>query len=120
MPTTPAAISWSSGSRATRFICGRTCGTRKGGGSTGISACAALKDARWIVVPTLFVPLEDTRLEKKGAQSAKIVELTDLQWEFFFTCWRYNLDFYHRRPATMAKFALGIPLYYTVIRALWS
>lgn len=72
----------------------------------------ALKDARWIVVPTLFVPLEDTRLEKKGARSAKIVELTDLQWEFFFTCWRYNLDFYHRRPMTMAKFALGIPLYY--------
>jgi radical SAM superfamily enzyme YgiQ (UPF0313 family) len=75
----------------------------------------ALKDARWIVVPTLFVPLDDTRLEKKGAASAKIVELSDLQWEFFFTCWRYNLDFYHRNPRTMMKFAAGIPLYYAML-----
>jgi len=36
------------------------------------------------------VPLEDTRLGKK--ESAKLFELTDLQWEFFLTCWRYNVD----------------------------
>jgi hypothetical protein len=35
-----------------------------------------------------------------------------LQWEFFFTCWRYNLDFYHRDPSLRWKFSLGIPLYY--------
>jgi radical SAM superfamily enzyme YgiQ (UPF0313 family) len=44
----------------------------------------ALKDAKWCVVPTLFVPLEDTRLQKR--ESAKLYQLTDLQWEFFFTC----------------------------------
>ena len=54
----------------------------------------ALKDAKWCVIPTLFVPLEDTRLGKK--QSARVVELTDLQWEFFSTCWRYNIDFFRK------------------------
>ena len=38
----------------------------------------------------LFVPLEDTRMQKKD--SAKLIEMTDLQWEFFFNCWRYNLN----------------------------
>jgi radical SAM superfamily enzyme YgiQ (UPF0313 family) len=71
----------------------------------------ALRDAKWCVIPTLFVPLEDTRLEKK--KGARIVELTDLQWEFFFTCWRYNLDFF--RKNTQWKFNLGIPLYYYMI-----
>jgi hypothetical protein len=53
----------------------------------------ALKDAR-CVIPTLFVPLAETRLQKH--ESAKLYKLTDLQWEFFFTCWRYNMDFFHR------------------------
>ncbi|MGH9468643.1 MAG: B12-binding domain-containing radical SAM protein [Terriglobales bacterium] len=73
----------------------------------------ALKDARWCPVPTLFVPLDDTRL---GAQSAaRAPELTDLQWEFFFTCWRYNLDFFRNTPGVQWKFHLGIPLYYYTI-----
>jgi radical SAM superfamily enzyme YgiQ (UPF0313 family) len=70
----------------------------------------ALKDAKWCVIPTLFVPLEDTRLEKK--RSARIVELTDLQWEFFFTAWRYNLDFFRKSAWVQWRFNLGIPLYY--------
>jgi radical SAM superfamily enzyme YgiQ (UPF0313 family) len=70
----------------------------------------AMKDAKWCVVPTLFVPLGDTRLGKKD--SAKIAHLTDLQWEFFFTCWRYNLDFFYNNIKTQMKFALGVPLYY--------
>ena len=73
----------------------------------------ALKGSKWCVIPTLFVPLEETRLEKKAG--AKLVELTDLQWEFFFTCWRYNLDFYHRDPSLRWKFSLGIPLYYYML-----
>lgn len=72
----------------------------------------ALKDSKWCVLPTLFVPLEDTRLEKKGAHGAKLVELTDLQWEFFFTCWRYNIDFYRNTPSVQWKFNLGVPFYY--------
>ena len=70
----------------------------------------ALKDAKWCVVPTLFVPLEDTRLQKR--ESAKLFQLTDLQWEFFFTCWRYNLDFFHRSKKAHLVYNMGIPLYY--------
>ena len=70
----------------------------------------ALKDAKWSVIPTLFVPLEDTRLEKK--ESAKIFRLTDLQWEFFFTCWRYNIDFFRKSASVQWKFNTGVPLYY--------
>ena len=69
----------------------------------------ALKDCKWCVIPTLFVPLEDTRLEKKAG--ARLAELTDLQWEFFFTCWRYNVDFW-RGSKVQWKFNIGVPLYY--------
>jgi radical SAM superfamily enzyme YgiQ (UPF0313 family) len=70
----------------------------------------ALKDAKWCVIPTLFVPLEDTRLGAKD--SAKVANLTDLQWEFFFTCWRYNIDFFRRERSVQWKFNAGIPIYY--------
>jgi radical SAM superfamily enzyme YgiQ (UPF0313 family) len=73
----------------------------------------ALKDAKWCVIPTLFVPLEDTRLEKKD--SAKLVELTDLQWEFFFTCWRYNQEFFYNNLNTNLKYVLGVPIYYYML-----
>lgn len=70
----------------------------------------ALKDARWCPVPTLFVPLEDTRLGRKTAANAP--RLTDLQWEFFFTCWRYNLDFFRNSAVIQWRFHVGVPLYY--------
>jgi len=77
-----------------------------------------LKGARWCVVPTLFTPLEDTRLARK--QAAKLPQLTDLQWEFFFTCWRYNLDFF-RHNHSRFLFCLGIPIYYFLLgRKLFS
>lgn len=75
----------------------------------------ALKNAKWCVIPTLFVPLEDTRLEKKGAKGARLFELTDLQWEFFFTCWRYNIDFYRNTPKVQWQFNLGVPIYYYLL-----
>ena len=70
----------------------------------------ALKGSKWVVMPTLFVPLEDTRMEAN--ESAKLAQLTELQWEFFFTCWRYNIDFYRKDPAFQRRFNLGVPLYY--------
>ena len=73
----------------------------------------ALKDSKWVVVPTLFVPLGDTRLGTKD--SAKIYNLTGLQWEFFFTCWRYNMDFWRRQRSTQWKFNVGIPIYYYLL-----
>jgi radical SAM superfamily enzyme YgiQ (UPF0313 family) len=72
----------------------------------------ALRDARWCVIPTLFVLLEDTRLGTK--QGAKLIEMTDLQWEFFFTAWRYNVDFWRGSTVRM-KFNLGVPLYYYLL-----
>lgn len=70
----------------------------------------ALKDAKWVVMPTLFVPLEDTRMERD--ESAKLAKLTELQWEFFFTAWRYNIDFYRRDPGFQRRFNFGVPIYY--------
>ena len=69
----------------------------------------ALKDCKWCVIPTLFVPFENTRLENKAG--ARLGELTDMQWEFFFTCWRYNVDFW-RGSKVKWKFNIGVPLYY--------
>lgn len=73
----------------------------------------ALKDAKWCVIPTLFVPLDDTKLAR--TESAKLVELTELQWEFFFTAWRYNLDFFRKSASVQWKFNLGVPLYYYLL-----
>jgi radical SAM superfamily enzyme YgiQ (UPF0313 family) len=70
----------------------------------------ALKGSKWVVIPTLFVSLDDTRMEEQ--ESARLYKLTELQWEFFYTCWRYNLDFYHSKPAVQRRFNLGVPLYY--------
>ncbi len=70
----------------------------------------ALKDAKWVVMPTLFVPLEDTRMEKN--EGAKLAQLTELQWEFFFTSWRYNIDFYRNDPSFQRRFNFGVPIYY--------
>lgn len=73
----------------------------------------ALKDAKWVAIPTLFVPLEETRM---GAnESAKLANLTELQWEFFFTCWRYNIDFYRNDKSFQRRFNLGVPIYYYLL-----
>ena len=73
----------------------------------------ALKDAKWVVMPTLFVPLDDTRMQ--GENSAQLYKLTELQWEFFYTCWRYNVDFYRRDPSFQRKFNFGVPIYYYLL-----
>jgi len=73
----------------------------------------ALKDTKGVIIPTLFVPLEDTRLEK--SEAARIARLTDLQWEFFFTCWRYNVNFMRNSSGTKRRLILGIPIYYYLL-----
>jgi len=71
-----------------------------------------LRAAKGMFVPTWFVPLENTRMEKKT--SAKLIEMTDLQWEFFFTCWKYNREFYGGATEHY-KWSLGVPLYYKML-----
>ncbi len=73
----------------------------------------ALKDAKWCVVPTLFVPLDETKLDTE--QGARIAKLTDAQWEFFFTCWRYNMDFFRKSTWVQWRFNVGVPLYYYML-----
>ncbi len=51
----------------------------------------------------------------KGKQSAKLIEMTDLQWEFFFTCWKYNLEFYRGGTFERYKYSIGVPLYYSML-----
>jgi radical SAM superfamily enzyme YgiQ (UPF0313 family) len=72
-----------------------------------------LRHAKGTFVPTFFVPLEKTRMEKKS--SAKLIEMTDLQWEFFFTCWKYNMEFWRGGSRSSLKFSLGVPLYYSML-----
>jgi radical SAM superfamily enzyme YgiQ (UPF0313 family) len=71
-----------------------------------------LRDAKGMFVPTWFVPLENTRMQKK--ESAKLIEMTDLQWEFFFTCWKYNIEFYGSSYSRY-KYAMGVPLYFYML-----
>src|SRR6266481_1285730 len=72
-----------------------------------------LRHAKGMFVPTFFVPLENTRMEK--STSAKLIEMTDLQWEFFFTCWKYNMEFWRGGSRSSMKFSLGVPVYYKML-----
>jgi radical SAM superfamily enzyme YgiQ (UPF0313 family) len=73
----------------------------------------ALRGSKWFVVPTLFAALEDTSLAREPGK--RLVTMTDLQWELFFTCWRYNLDFFHNDHRTHWSYNLGVPLYYYLL-----
>ena len=66
-----------------------------------------------MIIPTLFVSLDETRMG--GSESAQLYKLTELQWVFFFTCWRYNLDFYRNDASFHRKFNLGVPIYYYLL-----
>jgi hypothetical protein len=67
-----------------------------------------LRHAKGMFVPTFFVPLEKTK-------SAKLIEMTDLQWEFFFTCWKYNMEFWRSGSKSSLKFSMGVPIYYSML-----
>lgn len=71
-----------------------------------------LRDAKGMFVPTWFVPLDATRLA--GKAGARLIDMTERQWEFFFTCWKYNIEF-HRRGWARYRFSLGVPLYYAML-----
>ena len=47
-------------------------------------------------------------------ESAKLIEMTDLQWEFFFTCWKYNIEFYGK-GRSRRKRSLGVGFYYKLL-----
>jgi radical SAM superfamily enzyme YgiQ (UPF0313 family) len=75
-----------------------------------------LRDAKGMFVPTFFVPLDDTRMGRQTG--ARLIEMTDLQWEFFFTCWKYNIEVWHTGNLSAlgrAKFSVGVPFYYSML-----
>jgi len=72
-----------------------------------------LRHAKGTFVPTFFVPLENTRMQR--SDSAKLIEMTDLQWEFFFTCWKYNMEFWRGASRSSLKFSAGVPIYYGLL-----
>ena len=72
-----------------------------------------LRHAKGTFVPTFFVPLENTRMQR--SDSAKLIEMTDLQWEFFFTCWKYNMEFWRGGSRSSLKFSAGVPIYYGLL-----
>jgi len=80
-----------------------------------LNLLSEMRHTKWCAIPTLFVPLNDTQVHKRGNTAAKLVELTDLQWEFFYTCWRYNLDFFHKSRSVHWSYNVGVPLYYYLI-----
>ncbi len=41
--------------------------------------------------------------------------MTDLQWEFLFTCWKYNVDIWRGGTFKQLKFSLGAPFYYHLL-----
>jgi hypothetical protein len=71
-----------------------------------------LRQAKGMFVPTWFVPLENTRMQKQ--ESVKLIEMTDLQWEFFFTCWKYNLEFWGGGRKRY-QWSMGVPIYYQMM-----
>lgn len=51
-----------------------------------------LKGAKMFFTPILFIPLKDCLLH--NAHRVDLKHLTDAQWDFIATCWRYNVEFW--------------------------
>ena len=71
-----------------------------------------LKDNRVLYVPSIFTPLEDTRMASGHAMKAR--ELTQLQWEFIMTAWKQSRDFGEMRDRSRKYFKIGTKIFYHV------
>ncbi len=70
-----------------------------------------LKGAKMFFTPLLFIPLEDCLLSK--SRVVPLDHLTDAQWDFLSTCWRYNVDFWYPTSfSARAPLVLGSALLY--------
>ena len=70
-----------------------------------------LKGAKMFFTPLLFIPLEDCLLNR--SRVVPLDHLTDAQWEFLSTCWRYNVDFWYPKDVSFrAPLVLGSALLY--------
>ncbi len=69
-----------------------------------------LRKNKVLYVPSIFTPLEETRMAKGHALKAR--ELTKLQWEFILTAWRQSLDFAVVRKRSNLAWKLGMYAFY--------
>ncbi len=69
-----------------------------------------LKHNKVLYVPSIFTPLEDTRMASGHAMKAR--ELTQLQWEFIMTAWKQSRDFGEMRDRSRKYFQIGTKLFY--------
>ena len=69
-----------------------------------------LKNYKILYVPSIFTPLEDTRMAEGKALKAKA--LTQLQWEFIMTAWKQSRDFGEMRDRSRAYFRWGTKVFY--------
>ena len=69
-----------------------------------------LKHNKVLYVPSIFTPLEDTRMGSGRAMKAK--ELTQLQWEFIMTAWKQSRDFGEMRDRSRTYFKIGTKVFY--------
>lgn len=69
-----------------------------------------LRHNKVLYVPSIFTPLEETRMASGHALKAR--ELTKLQWEFILTAWRQSLDFAVVRKRSNLAWKLGMYCFY--------
>ncbi len=69
-----------------------------------------LKKNKVLYVPSIFTPLEDTRMADGHAMKSR--ELSQLQWEFIMTAWAQSRDFGEMRDRSRAYFKIGTKLFY--------
>jgi radical SAM superfamily enzyme YgiQ (UPF0313 family) len=64
-----------------------------------------LKDCKMFYTPLIFIPLEDCMLHE--AKRVDLKSLSDVQWDFIATCWRYNTSYWLQHPVRKANMLLG-------------
>ncbi|MDA1315939.1 MAG: radical SAM protein [Acidobacteria bacterium] len=69
-----------------------------------------LKKAKVLYVPSIFTPLEDTRMSDGAGLKAK--QLTQVQWEFMMTAWMQSRDFGEMRDRSRGYFKWGTKAFY--------
>ena len=69
-----------------------------------------LRKSKILYVPSIFTPLEDTRMADGKALKTK--GLTQLQWEFIMTAWKQSRDFGDMRDRSRVFFRWGTKAFY--------
>ena len=69
-----------------------------------------LRNNKVLYVPSIFTPLEDTRMASGHAMKAR--ELTQLQWEFIMTAWKQSRDCGEMRERSRKYFKIRTKVFY--------